>query len=429
MPHFKKSNRLLRLNDEKEDRQMETEITVYGAFWCPDCRQSKRFLSEHQIPYHWVNIEEDESGRAYVEKLNDGKRIIPTITFGDGSFLVEPSNAELAEKLDLVTRDPHSYHDITIIGAGPAGLTSAIYCARDGFSVMVVDEGALGGQAATTETLDNFPGFPEGIKGSDWAQRVVAQAKRFGVEFLQAQSVTQLKPFEGSVCVTTSDGTEYASGAVLIATGADYRRMGIEGEDDLIGAGVHFCSTCDGPFYKNKSVAVVGGGNSATEESFGLLRFADEVTMLVRGDKLKASKLLVDKATEEDRIKIRYNTAVTKLGEADNHLQKVFIKDKVTGTEDVLEPDGLFVFIGQQPNSDFVKDSGIITDDYGFILTGHHLVHHPKWTEDQEPPVLATSMPGVYAAGDVRAGSTKQVASATGEGATAALLMQEYLNK
>lgn len=406
---------------------MKTEITVYGAYWCPDCRQSKRFLSEHQIPYHWVNIEEDEEGQAYIEKLNKGKRIIPTIVFGNGSFLVEPTNAELAKKLELATQDSHPYHDVTIIGAGPAGLTAAIYNARDGFRVMIVDEGALGGQAATTEFLDNYPGFPEGIKGNEWAARVVDQAKRFGVEFLQAQAVTKLTHLDGCVCVTSSDGTEYSSGAVLVATGADYRRLGVEGEEDFIGAGVHFCSTCDGPFYKGKNVAVVGGGNSAVEESLGLLRFANQVTMLVRGDQLKASKLLVDKVSNEERINIRYNTAVTKLA-GDGHLSTVHIKDKNNKTSEALTPDGLFVFIGQQPNSGVAKDSGILVDDYGYILTGHHLSQHPDWSETAEPELLATSMPGVFAAGDVRLDSTKQIAAAAGEGATAALLIRDYLN-
>ena len=408
---------------------METEITIYGAYWCPDCRQSKRFLSEHQIPYHWVNIEEDLEGRAYVEQLNGGKRIIPTITFADGSFLVEPSNAELAKKLNLVTQDPHSYHDVTIVGAGPAGLTCAIYNARDGFSVMVVDEGALGGQAATTEVLDNYPGFPDGIKGSEWAERAVQQAKRFGVEFLQAQAVTKLTHLDGCVCVTTSDGTEYSSGAVLIATGADYRHLGVEGEEDLIGAGVHFCSTCDGPFYKDKQVAVVGGGNSAVEESLGLLRFANDVTLLVRGDKLKASRLLVDKASAEDRIDIRYNTAVTRLAQTNGQLDAVHIKEKTSGLEEMLNPNGLFVFIGQKPNTAFIKESEILLDDYGYIVTGHQLARHSTWSDNHEPSLLETSMPGVYAAGDVRAGATNQVAAAAGEGATAALLIREYLNR
>jgi len=407
---------------------VDADITVYGAYWCPDCRQSKRFLSEHQIAYTWIDIERDEAGRAYVEKLNKGKRVIPTITFPDDTFLVEPSNAELAKKLGLATRDPHEFHDVTIIGAGPAGLTTAIYNARDGFSVMVIDEGALGGQATTTDRLDNYPGFPEGISGSDWSKRVVDQAKRFGVEFLQAQTVTKIARREGGLCVQTGYGSEYGSCAVLIATGADYRHLGVEGEEDYIGAGVHVCSTCDGPFYKGKRVAVVGGGNSAAEEAVGLLRFADEVTLLVRGERLKASNVAIDKIESEDRIITRYNTVVTKLSGRDNHLNDVHVKDKLTGQEEILTPDGLFVFIGQQPNSGFVQDSGILVDDYGFILSGHQLAHHPDWSSDQIPDLLATSMTGVFAAGDVRVGSTKQVASAAGEGATAALLIREYLN-
>jgi len=249
---------------------MNRPITVYGAYWCPDCRRSKRFLSEHQIAYTWVDIEQDTEAQAYVEKLNNGKRIIPTIVFEkDGDFLVEPTNAQLAQKLGLAARDPHDFHDVTIIGAGPAGLTGAIYLARDGFNVMVVDEGALGGQATTTESLDNYPGFPDGISGSHWAQRTVAQARRFGVEFLQAQTVVGLQGKDHSWWVKTGDGHEYGSCAVLIATGADYRRMGVAGEEDFIGAGVHFCSTCDGPFYKGKEVVVVGGGTALWRKPSG----------------------------------------------------------------------------------------------------------------------------------------------------------------
>lgn len=407
---------------------MTDQIVVYGAYWCPDCRRSKRFLSEHQIAYQWVDIEQDTEAQAYVESLNDGKRIIPTIEFGDGTFLVEPSNAELAEKLGLATRDPHDFHDVTIIGAGPAGLTTAIYNARDGFSVMVIDEGALGGQAATTEALDNYPGFPDGIGGGEWAERTVAQARKFGVEFLQAQTVVGLRRSDNGVWIKTGDGHEYGSCAVLVATGADYRRMGVEGEEDFIGAGVHFCSTCDGPFYKGKQVAVVGGGNSAVEESMALLRFAEHVTLLVRGDQLKASKVAIDKITAEERVTIHFNTAVTKLS-GENKLAGVHIKDRVSGAEDVLTPDGLFVFIGQQPNSGFLQDSNVAMDDYGFILTGHPLVNRPDFGAGKSVGVLASSLPGVFAAGDVRAGSTKQVASAAGEGATAALLIRDYLNE
>lgn len=408
---------------------MDANITVYGAYWCPDCRRSKRFLSEHQIAHTWVDIEQDNEARAYVKKLNNGKRIIPTIVFDDGSFLVEPSNAELAQKLGLSTKAKHNFYDVIIIGAGPAGLTSSIYSARDGYKVLVVDEGALGGQAATTETLENYPGFPDGIGGKDWSERVVSQAKRFGVEFLQAQTVVGVTQKGNGLWVKMGDGEEYGACAVLVGTGADYRRMGIEGEEDFIGAGVHFCSTCDGPFYRDKSVAVVGGGYSAAEEAFALLRFTTDVTMLVRGDHLKVSPLLADKVAAEARIKVRYNTIVTKLA-GEHALEAAHIKDKVTGQEAVLKPDGLFVFIGQQPNTGFLKNTDVILDDYGFIVTGHGLIHHPDYRANgHTPEILETSLPGLFAAGDVRAGSTKQVASAAGEGATAALLIREYLNR
>lgn len=404
-------------------------ITVYGAYWCPDCRRSKRFLSEHQIAYHWIDIEQDEQARKHVMDLNNGKRIIPTIVFEDDTFLTEPSNAQLAQKLNLAQRDPHDYHDVTIIGAGPAGLTAAIYAARDGFQVMVIDEGALGGQATTTEMLDNYPGFPDGIRGKEWADRVVKQAQRFGVEFLRAQTVIGLEQVNNALCLKMGDGTEYGSGTVLIATGADYRRLGIEGEEDFIGAGVHFCSTCDGPFYKNKEVIVVGGGNSAVEESLGLLRFVNKVTLLVRGEKLKASKLLIDNVTTDQRVTIHYNTAVTKLAGQGGQLNAVHTQNTQTGEEEVFYPDGMFIYIGQQPNTAFLTSSGIILDDYGYILTGHRLNHHPQWHKNHTPEVLESSLPGVYAAGDVRAGATNQVAAAAGEGATAALLMREYLNE
>ncbi len=406
---------------------MDSNITVYGAYWCPDCRRSKRFLSEQQIAYQWVDIEQDEAAKAQVEEMNNGKRIIPTIVFEDGSFLVEPTNADLAKKLGLTTKAKHDFYDVLIIGAGPAGLTTAIYNARDGYKVLVVDEGALGGQASTTESLDNYPGFPDGIGGKEWSQRVVQQALRFGVEFLQAQTVVGIRQAPNGLWVKMGDGEEYGSCSVVIATGADYRHLGVEGEEEFIGAGVHFCSTCDGPFYKDKHVMVVGGGYSATEEAFALLRFVTEVTMLVRGDKLKVSKLLADKAAAEKRIKIRYNTVITKLG-GENKLQGVHIKNNATGEEEVVSPDGLFVFIGQHPNTDFLKDTELLMDDYGFIMTGHQLLHHPKYeVKDHTPEVLETNISGLYAAGDVRAGSTKQVASASGEGATAALLIREYL--
>ena len=243
-------------------------------------------------------------------RLNHGKRIIPTILFPDGSFLVEPTNAELARKLGLQTEPKLAYYDLIVIGGGPAGLTAAIYAAREGVETLVIERSGLGGQAGITGAIDNFPGFPEGLTGQAFADRLVQQTRRFNVEILQAVDVAGLHSDAGCLCVLDADQRHYHAGAILIATGATYRRLGVPGEDDFIGAGIHFCATCDGPFYKGaKEIVVIGGGNSACEEGLHLTKFADQVTLLARGERLTASQVAIDKVLEPgSRIDVRYST-------------------------------------------------------------------------------------------------------------------------
>ena len=407
----------------------EPTITVYGAYWCPDCRRSKQFLGEHQIPYNWVDIEQDAEAEALVIDMNQGKRIIPTIVFDDGSHLVEPSNAELAKKLGLKTSASRSHYDLIIVGGGPAGLTTAFYTAREGIDTLVIERAALGGQAAATEKLDNMPGFPESIAGIEFSNRLRQQAEKFGVELLQAQDVTSIHSHDNYHCVTTADGSEYSGRALLLATGSRYRRLNVTGESDYIGAGVHFCATCDGPFYKGKQVAVVGGGNSATEESLLLTKFADKVTLLVRGGEFKASKVIQEKVLGDPKVEVRWHTEVKEFCGADAKLNQLELHNSQTNESETLNVDGAFIFIGLVPNTAFLEESEIQRNKWGFIVTGHDLVHDKPLAsfDDREPTVLETSVPGIFAAGDVRATSTKQVASAAGEGATAALLIREYL--
>ena len=408
----------------------EPQITLYGAYWCPDCRRSKQFLGEHQIPYNWVDIEQDAAAEQLVIEKNNGKRIIPTIVFEDGSFLVEPSNADLAQKLGLKTSAKHSHYPLIVVGGGPAGLTAALYTAREGIDTLVIERAALGGQAAATEKLDNMPGFPDGVVGIEFANRLRQQAERFGVELLQAQDVVKIHSHDNYHVVTTSDGAEYSACALLITTGSRYRRLGAPGESDYIGAGVHFCATCDGPFYKGKKVAVVGGGNSAAEESLLLTKFADHVTILVRGDAFKASQVIQEKVAEDDKIDVRWHTEVDEFVGANAKLNQLKLHNNESGEASTLEVDGAFIFIGLDPNVEFLAETDMRLNPWGFIITGHDLVHdgdRPAGYEAREPAVLETSIPGIFAAGDVRSGSTKQVASAAGEGATAALLVREYL--
>jgi len=408
-------------------------IILYGAHWCPDCRQSKQFLGENQIPYEWVNIETDKAGENFVVEKNKGKRIIPTIVFPDGSFLVEPSNAELAAKLNLKTEAEKSHYPLIIVGGGPAGLTAALYTAREGIDTLVIEKAAIGGQAAATQWLDNVPGFAEGIAGIDFCDQLRKQTERFGVEILQAQDVVNVFRKEKYHHVQTADGSEYTSKALLITSGSHYKRLNVPGESEYIGAGIHFCATCDGPFYKGERIVVVGGGNSAAEESVFLLNFVEHVTMLVRDDRLKASQILIDKIARVEnkgKIDVRYYWEAESFTGSGGKLTEIMIKNNQTGEKELINPAGVFIFIGLSPNNNFLKQSGVLTNKWGFIITGHDLIHGKNNRLSfvgKEPASFETNIPGIFAAGDVRSGSTKQVASAAGEGAAAALSVREFL--
>ena len=389
----------------------QNDIKLYGTNWCSDCKRSKKFLGEQRIHYDYINIEEDAKGQAYVQKVQNGGLSIPTIVFGDGSILIEPSNAQLAAKLGLETKAKCEFYDLIVVGGGPTALTTAIYAARDGFDVLVIERSGLGGQAGITERLDNYPGFPEGVTGAEFANRIIEQAKRFGVELLSAQNVTRVGNDEEAHFVATDSGHIYRSNAVLIATGSTYKLLGVPGEEDFIGAGVHFCATCDGPFYKGREVAVIGGGNSAVEEAAFLTRFSPRVKILVRGSELSASKVAADKAKDSPAIEVSYNTEVAEFKGKNNRLETVVVKNRKTGETEEIHPAGVFVFVGLSPNSEPFKDI-VKVDAQGFIMTGID---------------FQTSTEGIFAAGDVRAGSTKQLVSAAGEGAAAALAIREHL--
>lgn len=377
-----------------------------------------------------MDIEEDEEGEGFVIEANAGKRRIPTITFDDGSVLSVPSNAELASKLGLKTTAERHHYDLIIVGGGPAGLTAALYTAREGIDTLVVERAALGGQAAATMHLDNVPGFPEGIAGSELSRRLRAQAERFGVELLQAQQVTGIHSHENYHCIETADGSVYSARGLLLAMGSRYRRLGVQGEEQYIGAGVHYCATCDGPFYKGRPVAVIGGGNSAAEESLFLTRFAERVILLVRSETLRASRIIQDSVLNHPQIEVRFDTVVEGFEGADSKLHTIKTRNKKSDETVDLELPGAFVFIGLDPNTAFLAGSRVHLDSQGFVVTAHALIHEGVPIPDfrrAEPRILETSVPGIFAAGDVRAGSTKQVASAAGEGAAAAIMIRDYL--
>jgi len=310
--------------------------------------------------------------------------------------------------------DTQEIHDVVMIGAGPAALSAAIYTTREDIDTVLYEKGVIGGLAAITDWVDNYPGFPKGIAGLELADGLREQAERFGAdirlgEVLKIEDEGKLKK------ITTTDGGVHAK-AVLIATGSDYKKLGIPGEQEFYARGVHYCATCDGAFYREKHLVVVGGGNSAVQEAIFLTRFATKIDLLVRSDKMRASEVLQHELEDhKDKITVHFNTTTDEIvGNEEGKVVSVRGTDKSTGQQVEFQTDGVFIFIGLDPNSAFLKDSAIALDEIGMVKT------------DAD---LQTSMPGVFAAGDIRAGATMQIASATGEGATAALIMRKYLEE
>lgn len=383
-------------------------IIVYGADWCADCLRVKYILGEHSIEYDYKNTDEANISAEMLGKT-DNKFEIPTLDI-DGEIYQNPSNAKLLELIKAEKTEIKA-HDVLIVGAGPAALSAAIYTTREDIDTVLYEKGVIGGLAAVTDWVDNYPGFPKGLAGLDLAEGLRLQAERFGaqIELGEVLSITEGDMYKG---IQTTDGMLYAK-AILIATGSDYKRLGIPGEEEFYARGVHFCATCDGAFYRDKRLVVVGGGNSAVQEAMFLTRFATHIDLLVRGDKLRASDILQQELKNHaEKITVHFNMTTDEIVGENGHVVRVNGTDTTLSEKKVFETDGVFVFIGLKPNTGFLKGTAVELDEIGMVKTNNR---------------LETAMPGVFAAGDVRSGATMQIASATGEGATAALMIREYL--
>ena len=302
-------------------------------------------------------------------------------------------------------------HDVIMIGAGPSALAAAVYTTREDIETILYEKGVVGGLAAITDRVDNYPGFPEGIEGMKLAGELQTQAERFGA-VIDFGEISEIRD-ENEVKVVIVDGKEVRARAVLIATGSEYKKIGVPGENELFGRGVHYCATCDGAFYRDKRLAVVGGGNSAVQETIFLTRFASHIDMLVRSD-FRASDVLVDelqKHIDSGKVVVHKNTETQEIVAEEGSVTHVRVLEN--GAETRIDVDGVFVFVGLLPNTQFLQNSVIQLDPQGHIMTNQR---------------LETAMPGVFASGDVRSGATLQIASAVGEGATAALNIREYLD-
>lgn len=389
------------------------KIIVYGAEWCGDCHRTRALFDQYNVAYEYVDIDADAAAKAAMLALVDGQNTIPTIVFTDGTIMQEPSNVELIDKLGLREENVSGKtpeHDVIIVGAGPAALSAAIYTTREDIETLMFERGVIGGLAAVTDKIDNYPGFPDGVAGLTLADDLRKQAERFGA-VIELGEVTAIHTDGNRTRLETTSGDMLAK-AVLIATGSDYKKIGVPGEEEYYGRGVHYCATCDGAFYRDKRIAVVGGGNSAVQEAIFLTRFTTHIDLLVRST-LKASDVLkqdLQKLVDEDKITVHLSTTTDEIVGKDKFVTGIKVTSDGEPVE--LELDGVFVFVGLDPNSQFLLSTPVEIDDVGFVVTDQNLM---------------TNMPGVFAAGDIRSGATMQIASAAGEGATAALKIREYL--
>ncbi|MDH5299077.1 MAG: thioredoxin-disulfide reductase [Desulfobulbaceae bacterium] len=302
-------------------------------------------------------------------------------------------------------------YDLVIVGGGPAGLTAGLYAARAMLKAVLVEKGAVGGQVLLTDWIDNYPGFPEGISGFELIDKMAAQAARFGLE-TKLGAVTSMALAGVVKRVILESGEELEARAVIIATGARPKQLGIPGETELIGKGVSYCATCDGPFYRNQEVAVIGGGNTAVEEAVYLTRFASKVTVIHRRDQLRATKIIQEHAFANPKVHFLLNTQVQRV-EGTDGVEGVRLRSN-NGEESSLPVQGVFMLIGTQPNNEMLPLAELGADKYGFIPT------------DGE---MRTRIPGVMAVGDIRSKAVRQVVNAAGEGAVATLAVEEYLNQ
>jgi thioredoxin reductase (NADPH) len=406
-------------------------LRLLAGRWAPGGHLIRDYLTRNQVPYAWLDPTDDEEGRRLAASLAEGEPIdpaTPLVVFPDGSALRNPTTRQIAEKVGLQTKAALPFYDMVIVGGGPAGLAAAVYGASEGLKTLLVEREAPGGQAGTTSRIENYLGFPAGLSGGDLARRALAQARRLGAEILSPDEVSAISREDPYRLVTMSDGAAVSCQTVVVATGVSYRQLDLAGAADLAGAGIYYgAATTEAVIYRDQDVAVVGGGNSAGQAAVYLSRFAKRVVLMVRTTELSGmSQYLIDQMAAIPNIETRFSTSVTGV-RGEGHLAAIAIKGP--DQEEELELAAVFVFIGQQPRTDWLEGI-VLRDPAGFVITGSALVEGGKppagWGIDREPFLLESSIPGIFAAGDVRHFSVKRIASAVGEGAMAVQFVHQY---
>ena len=407
-------------------------IRVLGSQWSPQSFATKEFLSRNRVPYEWVDIDIDATASALAGSLAGDLTHLPVVIFPDAAHLVAPSMAQLASKAGMQTQASHPFYDVIVIGGGPAGLANAVYAASEGLRTVLVESHAAGGQAGTSSLIENYLGFPAGVTGADLAQRATAQARRFGAELLTGQEVVSLRREDPYRVVVLADGTELTAYCVVISTGMSARALDVPGLDALHGAGVYYgAAMTEAAGCRDKDICIVGGANSAGQGALFFSRYARRVTMLLRGSDLhtKMSRYLVDRIQATENIDVVYGVEIEAV-HGEGLLESVTVKSIGSGEPRTIPASAMFIFIGVRPHTDAFANL-LERDDGGFVITGADLPREhgrPRgWMLERAPFMFETSIPGVFAAGDVRSGANRRVAAAVGEGSAAIHSVHSYL--
>ena len=420
------------LNDWQAEYLPETKgLRLIGHQWSPRSHEIKNFLAGNLIPYRWLDVARDRDTQSLLDAAGIASDELPALFFEDGSALRNPEQRQVAERLGRSLSAAQDLYDLVIVGAGPSGLAGAVYGASEGLRTLLLDRYAPGGQAGTSSKIENYLGFPAGVSGSELTRRAITQAQRLGAEFLVPLEVTGVSIEEGYKHLRLSDGRTIVTRTLMAATGMEYREHPAPGVADLTGAGVYYgAATTEAPAFADRRVVVVGGGNSAGQAAMHLARFAKDVQIVIRRDSLRdtMSRYLIEQIEKTPAIRLRTLTELERV-EGNGHVERVALK-AIHEASQVEDIDAIFVFIGTKPRSDWLPDD-VLRDNKGFVLTGRDLTADTRcariWKERREPMPLETSVPGVFAAGDIRAGAMNRVASAVGEGSMVVRFAHEYL--
>ncbi|MFI5698337.1 FAD-dependent oxidoreductase [Kribbella sp. NPDC051586] len=405
-----------------------SDIRVVGNRWSDRAHDIKTFLARNHVPYHWYDVERDPEAQRLKDLADASDNDLPLVLIPESDTLRSPTTLDLASALGLRTRAEQPLYDVCIVGGGPAGLAAGVYAASEGLSTVIIEREAPGGQAGLSAAIENYLGFPRGLTGSDLAQRAVAQASRFGAEMVLARSVVGLES-RGPVHAVLLEGSgEIEARALIVATGVSYRSLDVDGLADLTGRGVYYGATAsEASQVQDDEVYIVGAANSAGQAALNLSRYAKRVVLLVRGESLESSmsRYLIDKITKAPNVEVRCRTEVVGC-RGEGHLESLTLADRNSGRVEEVAASWLFVFVGAIPRTDWLGDS-VARDEKGFVVTGPDVIGFDRWALPRAPYALETSVPGVFAAGDVRLDSMKRVASAVGEGAMSVYLVHRYL--